>query len=510
MSIQNKIIAPNQISKIISNVKTLKKKIALVSGVFDLLHLGHIKYFKAAKKHADILILSLTDDKFVNKGIGRPYFKLHQRAEVLSSIKYIDYIIVSQDYNCLNVIRKVKPNYYVKGPDYKNLNLDITKNIIKEKKLTEKLGGKLLFVNEETFSSSTLLNMDNVLFNDKQKKFINSIKRKYSFSDVKKYLNKFKNNKVYCIGEIIIDKYTFCETLGKSGKDPHLVLDKKKEEIYLGGSAAIARQLSEFGSNVTLLSFVGEEKEYLNFIKKNIGKDIKLKLIFKKGSSSIVKERFLDQLSNNKLFGVYEFNDNLLNKSQEKFLIKIFKNSLTKKDSVLVADYDHGLISSNFAKILEKQKKIFLNTQINASNLGFHNLKKFKNINTLVINEKELRHEYRSRFDDLHKLAKRMILERNITNLIVTRGSSGSLYAFKRKNVIKIIECPSFAVNVLDKIGAGDTMLAIICLCIKNKVPNDLSIFLGSLIGAMSVQQYANKEPVKYENFLRTIEFTLK
>ena len=94
MSIQNKIIAPNQISKIISNVKTLKKKIALVSGVFDLLHLGHIKYFKAAKKHADILILSLTDDKFVNKGIGRPYFKLHQRAEVLSSIKYIDYIIV--------------------------------------------------------------------------------------------------------------------------------------------------------------------------------------------------------------------------------------------------------------------------------------------------------------------------------------------------------------------------------------------------------------------------------
>ena len=103
-----------------------------------------------------------------------------------------------------------------------------------------------------------------------------------------------------------------------------------------------------------------------------------------------------------------------------------------------------------------------------------------------------------------------MIVERNMTNLIVTRGSSGSLYAFKGKNVIKIIECPSFTVNVLDKIGAGDTMLAIICLCIKNKVPNDLSIFLGSIIGAMSVQQHANKEPVKYENFLRTLEFTLK
>ena len=73
MSIQNKIIAPNQISKIISNFKTLKKKIALVSGVFDLLHLGHIKYFKAAKKHADILILSLTDDKSLKLSLGFKY-----------------------------------------------------------------------------------------------------------------------------------------------------------------------------------------------------------------------------------------------------------------------------------------------------------------------------------------------------------------------------------------------------------------------------------------------------
>jgi len=66
-----------------------KKKVGLVHGVFDVLHIGHIDYFKNAKKKCDWLIASVTSDKFVNKGPNRPAFNTEERVKVLKSIKYI-------------------------------------------------------------------------------------------------------------------------------------------------------------------------------------------------------------------------------------------------------------------------------------------------------------------------------------------------------------------------------------------------------------------------------------
>ena len=88
----------------------------------------------------------------------------------------------------------------------------------------------------------------------------------------KDLLDKIKKLKVLVIGETIIDRYFFCEPLGKSGKDPILVFKENKFEEYLGGSLAIARNISPFCKNVTVLSALGEHKEYLRFIKKKLNK----------------------------------------------------------------------------------------------------------------------------------------------------------------------------------------------------------------------------------------------
>ena len=94
------------------------KKVVLCHGVFDLLHLGHIKYFKSAKKFGDVLVVSVTSDRFVNKGPGRPVFNLKQRTQFLSEINCIDYVCVSEDSTAVKIINKIKPNFYCKGPDY--------------------------------------------------------------------------------------------------------------------------------------------------------------------------------------------------------------------------------------------------------------------------------------------------------------------------------------------------------------------------------------------------------
>ena len=82
-----KILTFQNLEKRIKKLKSTKKKIVLCHGVFDLLHIGHIDYFKEAKKFGNILIVSVTDDIFVSKGSGRPYFNSIERSRFISSLE---------------------------------------------------------------------------------------------------------------------------------------------------------------------------------------------------------------------------------------------------------------------------------------------------------------------------------------------------------------------------------------------------------------------------------------
>ena len=92
------------------------------------------------------------------------------------------------------------------------------------------------------------------------------------------------------IGELIIDKYVFCEALGKSGKEPVLTMRDTNSEEYLGGSAGIARHVSNFSDNVTLFSMIGEKAEYLRKIKSSLPKKIKLEFFKKKIHQPYLKQ----------------------------------------------------------------------------------------------------------------------------------------------------------------------------------------------------------------------------
>ena len=87
---KSKLINISQGKKIISILKKKKKKVILSHGVFDVLHIGHINHFISAKKNGDVLIVSVTPDKYVNKGPNRPIFNIKQRISFLSNINSID------------------------------------------------------------------------------------------------------------------------------------------------------------------------------------------------------------------------------------------------------------------------------------------------------------------------------------------------------------------------------------------------------------------------------------
>ena len=129
---KKKIISLLNIKKELKILRKEKKRIVHCHGVFDLLHIGHLKHFESAKKFGDILVVSITPDKFVQKGFNRPYFRAEQRMEILASIEVVDFVVLNNSKNAVDAIKKIKPNYYCKGPDYKNFKEDITGQIKNE------------------------------------------------------------------------------------------------------------------------------------------------------------------------------------------------------------------------------------------------------------------------------------------------------------------------------------------------------------------------------------------
>ncbi len=505
----NKIQSSESILKLLVKERLKKKKIVLCHGVFDLLHVGHIKHFESAKKVGDFLIVSLTSDQFVNKGPGRPIFNTDVRAKMIQSLSIVDAVIISKTESAEKMINLVKPDIYFKGPDYKDNTKDHTKKIFKEIKALKKNNGKILYSNDETYSSSNLINKSEILFNDEQKKFLKNISKKYSYEDIVDIFHRCKKLKPIIIGETIIDEYVFCQVLGKSGKEPHMVIRDDFKETYLGGAGAIANHVSSFCDKNYFISCIGDKKNYLKFIKKNLSKNIKTNFIIKKNGPTILKKRFIDLISGNKLFGVYSMNDKSVDLNSSNKLINLTRQHNLKSDLVIISDYGHGFISQKSALQISKLKKfIALNAQVNASNYGYHSLEKYKKIDTLLINETELRHEMRDKLSDVYFLAQILKKKHNIKNLIVTRGRNGA-FLLESKNK-KVIKCPAFSNKVVDKVGAGDTMLALVALCLKLKVPSDLTLFLGSLAGASAVENIGNSKNLERKNLLRTIEFILK
>lgn len=495
--------------KKVPSEKRLNKKVVLCHGVFDLLHLGHIRHFKEAKNHGDILIVSITPDKYVNKGPGRPVFSEKQRAEALSHIKNIDYVTINNSPTAVSVIKKIKPKVYCKGPDYKNNKKDITGEIKNEIKAIKKCNGKIIYTKDITFSSSKLINEYSDLYSNSQKNFINKIKKKFNFEKIISLFNNLSKTKVLIIGETIIDQYVFCDALGKSGKEPVLVLRDIKTEEYLGGAAAISKHLSTFCKRVSLLTMIGEKEEYLSFIKSRLSKNIDFKYLKKENSPTILKRRFLDSVSKNKVLGVYKINDDKIKKNEENKLNKILNKILSKFDLVIVSDYGHGFISEKTANLIcSKAKYLALNAQVNAANIGYHSMRNYKNIDCVIINEREIRHELRDKNSNIESLMKKLAIQQNIKNLVVTQGTAGSTL-FNRKTK-KYHKCEAFAKNTIDKIGAGDAMLSLLSICLKNKIDNNISMLVSSLAAAHSVETIGNKSIATKTQILKTLENTLK
>jgi D-beta-D-heptose 7-phosphate kinase/D-beta-D-heptose 1-phosphate adenosyltransferase len=259
------------------------------------------------------------------------------------------------------------------------------------------------------------------------------------------------NKKILIIGDLFLDIYSNFDSLRNSPEVNAPVLINKKKSYYIGGAGNLAANLKSFNEEVILISFFNNNK--IGQIIKRILKKKKIQTFFlkKKKFYNITKERII---SNNAQLARIDNEKKTFHTNQT---LKIIRNYLKKNihffKSIIVSDYDKGLINGNVMKIISLYSKknnipVFVDPKKS-------NPKIYAGVNFITPNIKEFKNFYP--YLNYTKKIKKIFKVAAINYLVVTNGSKGSFFINKK---LKKINFKGFKITKRDVSGAGDTFLA--------------------------------------------------
>lgn len=450
-------------------------------GVFDIIHAGHLAYFKSAKEHGKILVITLTSDRYVNKGPGRPYFTDKIRAQVLAALDIVDFVCISDHPTAVPAIEKLRPKVYVKGPDYKDKTKDVTGEIYNEEKAVKKAGGQVFYTDDETFSSSQILNKFFVNWSDEQKSAIARIKGLGGEERVRSEIDKLSRLTVVVSGEPITDTYRFCIPENLSSKSPSISARYQYEENYDGGSTAITNHLKEF-------------------IKAGV-------FIIPSNLPGIRKTRYITVDKSQRIFEITEIPPDSWTVPEPREFIEELKHEAKRSDLTILADFGHRLFEGDILDSLtDLEGFVALNVQTNSSNFGFNVFKKHSRFNYLSIDTREARLAYHDRDSDPYSLALRCRTDLEGKSMSMTLGPNGSYFFHEGKEFYS----PAFVDTVIDATGAGDAYFAITSCLVRSGCHPELVPFIGNVFAGLKTKIIGNKSHVKKADLLKAISSILK
>ncbi|MCG8688223.1 MAG: adenylyltransferase/cytidyltransferase family protein, partial [Desulfobacterales bacterium] len=269
-----KLISLDNLAKRTREASGEGKSVIYCHGVFDLLHIGHIRYLEQARKMGDILVVTLTPDRYVDKGPHRPAFNESLRAEALASLDCIDYVAVNKWPTAEESLRLLRPHVYVKGSEFKEVSDDRTGKMARELAVVDEIGARLAFTDDIVFSSSNLINR---YFNNlprEQHEYLQLFRKRYSLDRILSQLDKMNRLNVLVVGDTILDEYLYCDAIGKSSKDPVLAVKYQSRDLFAGGVLAVANHVGAFTDKVDLLTVIGDQDPHEEFIRANLSPSV--------------------------------------------------------------------------------------------------------------------------------------------------------------------------------------------------------------------------------------------
>ena len=501
---KHKIKSLDEVLELLSP-STLREKIILCHGVFDVVHPGHVRHLAYAKTLANYLIVSITADQYIEKGHYRPHIPERLRALNLAAFEMVDYVILSDDETPLKLLTNLKPDFFAKGFEYTSSGLPPA--TIAEDNIVKSYGGEMIFTPGDVVYSSTKF-IESSLPNVQVAKLSLLMEtHEITFVDLREALESLSEIKVHVVGDTIIDTYTRSTLIGGQTKTPTLSVRYEDKDDYVGGAGIVAKHIRATGAKVIFSTVLGNDS-----LKDHTLKDLK------KSGVTVLPVIEKSRPTTNK--NVIIANDYRLLKidtvdnrpiSSETLETLISQISNKKSDVVIFCDFRHGIFNQSSVDSLINAipKKAFTaaDSQV-ATRWG--NITEFKNFDLVTPNEREARFSLADQDSTIRTLAQTLQQETKAENIILKLGSRGvfCLHKLDKRKTFNF-SVDSFANSIIDPIGAGDALLAYASLTLYKTGSLIIASILGSMAAACECEIDGNI-PVKPENMFNKIDMVEK
>lgn len=506
-----KVCTVEELDVLAQAARAAGKTIVHAHGVFDLLHLGHVRHLEAAHKLGDVLFVTITADQHVNKGPGRPIFSEMLRAEMLASLSLVDRVAVSRAPTAEGILRAVRPDVYVKGSDYENAEDDVTGKIDAERQIVESYGGRVEFTKGITFSSSGLINRYLDIYDPPLQELLVEMRNSNGGARLLALLDTVAKYKVVLVGETIIDDYQYVAPVGKSSKENIISTRFLTEENFAGGVIAAANHVAGFCREVEVITVLGERDRERDeaLIRSVLLPNVRLHVVSRRDAPTVRKRRFVEEGTIHKLFEVQYLDDTPLPTLEADALNGLVERLVPDADVTIAADFGHGMIGPETVRILcTSARFLAVNTQSNSANMGFNLVSKYPRADYLCVDAPEARLATGHKFAPVSEIVCRHLPERiRCPRIVITHGKNGC-HAFDAVDGESHI--PVLTKVVRDTMGAGDAFLAVTSpLAAAGGRMKDIG-FIGNAVGAIKVGIVGHRQPVEKVPLVKFITALLK
>jgi len=143
MDTREKIVTRQGLTAILDEHRRSSRKIVFANGVFDLLHVGHVRYLEAARAEGDLLVVGINSDSSTRKlkGPGRPILTERARATLVAALKSVNYVVIFDELDVNSLLKELQPDVHAKGTDY-------TADTVPERELAAVLGIRVAIVGD--------------------------------------------------------------------------------------------------------------------------------------------------------------------------------------------------------------------------------------------------------------------------------------------------------------------------------------------------------------------------
>lgn len=495
-----KIVLPDQLAALLGP-RPRADRVVLCHGVFDVVHPGHLRHLLYAKSKADVLVCSVTADRWISKGPYRPHVPQDLRAASLALLDIVDYVAVDDAEGPLSLIALIQPDLYAKGFEY---SPGARPQQIKETAAVQAYGGEVLFTPGDVIYSSSAL-IEAAAPDLRWDKLALLMRRAdLTFDQLRDAVLDMRGQSMHVVGDSIVDALLRCEMIGTSGKTPTISVRRAGREEFVGGAAVVALHARAAGAEVQFSTVLGNDRAGALILRAMDAAGVRVWPIHEAARPTTIKEVVV--VDGYRLLKIDTVDSRPISDSVLSRLSKQIAETPVG-GAVVFSDFRHGIFNPRtipaLTAVIPAGCIRVADSQV-ASRWG--NILDFQGFDLIAANEREARFTLGDQDSGVRPLAAHLYDEAHCGGLLLKLGARGILgFAAGTDDTERSFVLDSFAAQVIDPVGAGDALLAYATLALAGGAGLPTAAILGSLAAAAECAVDGNA-PVTSEIVLAKID----